>query len=154
MSYAINFLRCPDGLDADQAADWFESYEEPEDEADLSDADRATWTRLVTQAVGLLGGGTDEMSREHAELSWDSGVLLELWSGEATLSVPYSHLGEAGAAVMQDVWALALLVEDETGLTGFDPQIGDLLSEMDLDTVTEQYRGTALARSLGGKLGP
>ena len=79
----------------------------------------------MPQARTLLGEvEITEHERESRELSQSgTGIDLSVFGDEVTITVPYWHAGDEAAKVLRDVFALAAVVEKETGLTAYDPQV-------------------------------
>src|SRR3954465_1222241 len=116
VSFEVSFLRCPSGFSPGEAARWFADYVEPDADDELSEADAAMCVRIGRLAATSLGRCRHAVSAEHAELTWDSGLMLEFWPDEVTLTVPASF-DDAARPV-------ARIVGEETGLTGFDRRSG------------------------------
>jgi hypothetical protein len=70
------------------------------------------------------GGSWHEL--DHAE----TGIQLDFRHGSAGISVPYWTDGDTAAAVLGKVYYLALIVERETGLEAYDPQVEATVAEL------------------------
>ncbi|MFJ3304697.1 hypothetical protein ACIPSA_16535 [Streptomyces sp. NPDC086549] len=129
MSYDIYFLSRRDGQS------WDEALEAMEDAAEDSEPIPArlleAWDRIVPQARTLLGEvQLTEYEQESRDLSRsDTGIHLSLFGDEVSITVPYWHTGHDAAVVLGKVFALAAVVEKETGLTAYDPQVERPLAE-------------------------
>lgn len=129
MSYEIEFLRREPGQSWDDALD-----HEEEREAALLDAAgsrvgdelRAAWQRIVPHARTLLGAVS--VSDDRTALCLDhapTGIQLSVYAGTAGITVPYAARGPAAADLVEHrLYPLARIVERETGLDGYDPQLG------------------------------
>ena len=129
MSYEIEFLRREPGQSWDDALD-----HEEEREAALLDAAgtlvgdelRAAWQHIVPRARTLLGAVSVSDSRtslclDHAA----TGIQLSVYADTAGITVPYALRGPAAADLVEHrLYPLTRIVEHETGLGGYDPQLG------------------------------
>lgn len=129
MSYDIYFLHRRDGQS------WDEALQAMEDAADDGEPIPArlleAWERIVPQARALLGDvDITEYELESRDLSHsETGIDLSVIGDEVSITVPYWHAGDAAAVVLGKVFALSAVVEKETGLTAYDPQVERPLAE-------------------------
>ncbi|MGX1476114.1 UNVERIFIED_CONTAM: hypothetical protein RKD50_004922 [Streptomyces canus] len=129
MSYDIYFLCRRDGQS------WDEVLEAMEDAAEDSEPIPArlleAWDRIVPQARGLLGDvEITEYEQESRDLNHTgTGIGLSVFGDEVSITVPYWHAGNEAAVVLDKVFALAAIVENETKLTAYDPQVERPLRE-------------------------
>jgi hypothetical protein len=86
--------------------------------------DQEVWLRVVERATQLLGpvelfteNGCHEITHEQ------TGIQLSLWAQAAGITVPYWYSGHDARLVLQTIYALAIAVEEETGLVGYDRQV-------------------------------
>ncbi|MGM9380286.1 hypothetical protein [Streptomyces antibioticus] len=95
----------------------------------------AAWERIVPQAQALLGDvEITEYEQESRDLSHSgTGIDVSVFSDEVSITVPYWHTGDAAADVFHKVLALSAVVEKETGLTGYDPQLECPVAEVTPD---------------------
>ncbi|MFB7757917.1 hypothetical protein ACFC18_51515, partial [Streptomyces sp. NPDC056121] len=129
MSYDIYFLTRDEG----------QSWDDVLEAAEAADDDRGpiptelleAWQRIVPQARVLLGDvDITEYEQESRDLSHsDTGIDLSVFGDEVSITVPYWHTGDSAATVLSKLIALATLVEKETGLTAYDPQVEMPLTE-------------------------
>jgi hypothetical protein len=130
MSYDIYFLCRRDGQS------WGEVLEAMEGTAEDSEPIPAplleAWDRIVPQAQALLGQvEITEYEQESRDLSHSgTGIGLSVFGDEVSLTVPYWHAGNEAAVVLDKVFALAAVVESETRLTAYDPQMERPLREI------------------------
>ncbi|MGV9322163.1 hypothetical protein [Streptomyces sp. NPDC003660] len=129
MSYDIYFVTRRDGQTWDEAMEALE--EAAEDSEGIPAHLLEAWDRVVPQARPLLGElDLTDYEHESRELSQsDTGITLSLYGNELSITVPYWHTGDDAAAVLDKVSALASIVEKETGLTAYDPQLNRALTE-------------------------
>ncbi|WP_053847552.1 hypothetical protein [Streptomyces sp. NRRL B-24085] len=141
MSYDIYFLSRRDGQS------WDEVLEAMEDAAEESESIPArlldAWDRIVPQAGALLGEvdvtGEEQESRELSDS--DTGIDLSVFGDEVSITVPFWHAGNDAADVLGKVFALAAVVEKETGLTAYDPQTERPLMETQPQGLAELMSG-------------
>ncbi|MER7539554.1 hypothetical protein ABTX77_32950 [Streptomyces sp. NPDC097704] len=129
MSYDIYFLARDEGQSWDDVLEAAEARagDNVPIPADLLEA----WQRIVPQARGLLGDvNITEYEQESRDLSHsDTGIDLSVFGDEVSITVPYWHTGDRAATVLGKLFALSALVEKETGLTAYDPQVEMALAE-------------------------
>lgn len=123
MSYDIYFLSRRDGQSWEEVLDTMQDA--AEDNAPIPAKLLEAWQRIVPQARTLLGDvGITAYEQESRELSHSgTGIGLSFFGDEVSITVPYWHTGDAAAAVLGNVFALSAIVEKETGLTPYDPQM-------------------------------
>lgn len=130
MSYDIYFVRRDPGQSFEDALDDLEASYDEGDQPELTDSDLEVWEALLPRAREILGEievvEDDESTRQLA--ARDSGIELTLISGELEIHVPTPPPGADGLQLMSTVYALARAVEEETGLEGYDPQVGEPVS--------------------------
>ncbi|MFD4722070.1 hypothetical protein ACFWOY_22450 [Streptomyces sp. NPDC058423] len=137
MSYDIYFLSRRDGQSWDEVLEAMENAAEDSEPipAELLEA----WQRIVPQARTLLGDvDITEYEQESRDLSHSgTGIDLSVFGDEVSITVPYWHVGDGAATVLGKLFALSAIVEKETSLTAYDPQV-----EMPLaDTPPQQAMG-------------
>ncbi len=133
MSYDIFFVRRDPGQTFEDALEGVEESYEGGDPGPLTEEDLEQWDALLPVAQEILGSGA-ELTQDHDEsrelTDPVSGIGLTLVSGELQIHVPESTAtGDDDLAVMARVYDLARAVEDVTGLEGYDPQLGEPVSD-------------------------
>jgi hypothetical protein len=116
MSYDLIFARLAPGQS------WDEYLEEDRDEDSFGDDDLApeAWQRVVGRVREILPNAVDA----GGELDDEQTAIQVLCSAhEASIQVPYWHEGPAARRVVTAMYQIAAILEEETGLRGFDPQI-------------------------------
>lgn len=132
MSYDIFFVRRDPGQTFEDALDEIEESFTDGDPGELTDADLENWEAIVPKAREIFG---DVEVEEHDETGREltataSGVELTLISGEIEIHVPYARArSDDSLELMSQVYELARAVEDVTGLEGYDPQVGEPVSD-------------------------
>jgi hypothetical protein len=133
MSYDIFFVRRDPGQTFEDALEDVEESYEGGDPGPLTDEDLEQWDAVLPAAREILGATAeitqdDEETRELTDPV--SGVGLTLVSGEFQIHVPENRTtGDGDLALMSTVYDLARAVEDATGLEGYDPQLGEPVSD-------------------------
>ena len=108
-----------------------ESLEDPPSGGGAGQAAPPDWAHVVARARGVLG----EVSTFENPPSWElthekTGIQLGSFEGQWSITVPYWSEGDAAAEVMKKVYALAVMVEEITGLRSYDPQLGQPVAEL------------------------
>ena len=131
MSYDIFFVRRDPGQTFEDALDDLEESFEGGDPGELTDVDLEHWDAIVPLAQEILGevevDDEDEETRELTAVA--SGVELTMIQGEIAIRVPDERSAGDDLELMQAVYDLAHAVEDVTGLEGYDPQLGEPVSD-------------------------
>jgi hypothetical protein len=121
VSYDIYFLNRRAGQSWEEA---MAELEEADDVA-LTPELLAAWERIVPQARELLGEielFETEDTRELSHQSEQTGIQASIYASEVSITVPYWHRGAEAERILCLTYALAQVIENETGLEGYDPQ--------------------------------
>lgn len=142
MSYDIFFVRRDPGQTFEDALDELEGSYENGDPGELTDNDLERWDALLPLAREILGDvvvdDADEETRELTAVR--SGVELTMIQGEIAIRVPDDRAPADDIELMAAVYELARVVEDVTGLEGYDPQLGEPVSDTpDDETPTRRH---------------
>ncbi|GAA2317483.1 hypothetical protein OKJ48_25605 [Streptomyces kunmingensis] len=131
MSYDIYFLTRDEGQSWDDVLEAAEAAAATEDSGRIPAELLEAWQRIVPQARALLGDvDITEYEQESRDLSHsDTGIDLSVFGDEVSITVPYWHAGDSAATTLGKLFALSALVEKETGLTAYDPQVEMPLAE-------------------------
>lgn len=138
VSYDIYFLSRCEGQSWDEVLEAMEDAA-AEDSEPIPDELLEAWQRIEPQARTLLGDvDITEYEQESRDLSHSgTGINLSVFGDEVSVTVPYWHVGDGAATVLGTLFDLSAIVEKETGLTAYDPQV-----EMPLaDTPPQQAMG-------------
>lgn len=131
MSYDIFFVRRDPGQAFEDALDDLEGSFENGDPGPLTDVELEYWEALVPRAREILGDlevdEDDDASRQLVARA--SQVELTLIPGEIEIHVPDDRTVDDDLELMSEVYELARAVEDVTGLEGYDPQVGEPVSD-------------------------
>ncbi len=130
MSYDIYFVRRDPGQSFADALDVTEESYDGGDPGPLGSAELEQWERITARAGQILDGieefGT-ENSRELADSG--TGIQLSMIADEVSITVPNERPEQDAVSLMAKVYALARVVEDETGLEGYDPQLQEPITD-------------------------
>ena len=129
MGYDIYFVRRSAG---ESFADALETNEESHgsNPGPLSAAELEQWQRIVERAGEILTGIQEFGSASSRELTdTATGIQLTMIPDEVGLTVPGDRPEQDSVALMSTLYALARIVEDETGLEGYDPQLGEPVTD-------------------------
>ena len=133
MSYDIFFVRRDPGQTFEDALEDVEESYEGGDPGPLTQEDLELWDAVLPAAREILGTTAeitqdDDETRELTDPV--TGIGLQFVSGEFQIHVPENRAsGDDDLALMSTVYDLARAVEDATGLEGYDPQLGDPVSD-------------------------
>jgi hypothetical protein len=109
---------------------------------DLTDQDIDMWRRLHSRLLPELGDQAQVQVREDREsfelVERNSTVSVHLFHGEAAVTVPYSAVGDDARTTVNLMYRLAAVVEQETGLHGYDPQLESGVSDFHLHSASGQ----------------
>lgn len=157
MSYDIFFVRRDPGQTFQDALDDLEGSYEGGDPGPLSEADLELWDAVLPRAIDVLGPSAEieSVGSETRELCDPAtGIGLTFFQGEFEIHVPEPGSGAAAVApaarldeieMMNRVYALAHAVEQATGLEGYDPQLGEPVSDTAESSSTPRGRAVAAA---------
>ena len=126
MSYDIFFVRRDPGQSFEDALDSTEESYTGGDPGPLTSVELEQWDRVLPHARAVLGDieeFADESVREFSHAP--TGIQLAVRPGEISITVPFTNSDADAVDVMAQVYALARAIEDETGLEGYDPQLGE-----------------------------
>jgi hypothetical protein len=129
VSYDIYFVRRDPGQSFADALDATEdSYDG--DPGPLASAELEQWERISTRAGQILDGIEEFATANSRELA-DSGtgIQLSMIADEVSITVPSERPEQDAVSLMAKVYALARVVEDETGLEGYDPQLQEPITD-------------------------
>lgn len=156
MSYDIFFVRRDPGQTFQDALDDLEGSYEGGDPGPLSESDLELWDAVLPRALRVLGptAEVESVGSETRELCDPAtGIGLTLFQGEFEIHVPEPGSGGSvspGAPLdqvemMSRVYAIAHAVEEATGLEGYDPQLGEPVSDTAESSSTPRGRAVAAA---------
>lgn len=115
----------------------------PGEPAEIPVAARQFWDRLA----GGLQARWPALQRHDGARSVvlddpDTGTQVHLFLDEAAVSVPYWH-DDAAGAVMEELRAIAMWLEEETGFEAYDPQLGRGVRETELSEAADALGDTS-----------
>ncbi|GIF71180.1 hypothetical protein [Asanoa siamensis] len=125
MSYDLMFMRRQPGQTWDEALDAAEDYRDFG-----AGPDERVWLRVLGRAKLLLGDVTASLTDASGEISHaGTGIALALYADSAEMTVPDGVAGHGATAVLRTMFLLGQVVEEETGLEGYDTQAGQPIRE-------------------------
>ncbi|GAA1795691.1 hypothetical protein GCM10009682_16840 [Luedemannella flava] len=114
MSYDLMFARLAD------RQTWDDYLDADEDDDDSEDVDAEIWARIVRRVRAVLPNLVDH----GGELDDEQTAIQVFCSADsAAIQVPYWHTGAAAHLVVTTMYRISAIIEEETGLQGYDPQI-------------------------------
>ncbi len=126
VGYDIYFVRRDPGQSFEDALEDTEDSYAHGDPGPLTEVELEQWERILPRARSILGEVEEFADASTRELSHPAtGVQLSIFRGEISITVPYDQSGVDEVEVMEKVYGLARAVEIETGLEGYDPQLGE-----------------------------
>ncbi len=113
--------------------------------ARLTAEHRAAWDRITRRAREEIGSVDIEEFPSGLTLRTQGRHVFQLnYDGDsADISIPYHYAAEEAGAVLAKAYRLARLVEEETGLEGYDPQTDRLTADNDLVSAITEFTGIA-----------
>ena len=131
MSYDIFFVRRDPGQSFEDAIDATEEEFADGEPGPLKDVDFEVWERILPRARAILGDIEVFENAESRSLTHPpTGIELSLIRGEVSINVDPGQSAVDSVELMRTVYALARAVEDETGLEGYDPQLGEPVTDV------------------------
>lgn len=138
VTYDITFVRRPEGRTLLEALEdhnaGFDGDADPEP-LRLSDDQRAVWERLVERITQEIGPVTSEEFLSSLTL-WRDGpaghITLDYYGDSVGIDIPYWYQGDAALPVITEAYRMARVVEEVTGMEGFDGQAGQPTATGDL----------------------
>jgi hypothetical protein len=128
VSYDIYFVHRTEDQSWEDALD---ALEDVEDEVPLPAEMIDAWDRIVPQARAIVGEIDLFENGDSLELTHrSSGLQMSIYGDEVSITIPYWHAGDRAAEALAAAYRLGLVIEKETGLQGYDPQVGVPLSEL------------------------
>ena len=108
--------------------------------------DADVWRHLVDHARSILDDAMVSLTNEYGQVDDEAtGIQLQVTATTARISVPYWHF-EQPASIIGTLFQLAEIVEQKTGLSGVDPQVGMPVEQarQNLELVITAYTNVAL----------
>ncbi|MFB6678967.1 hypothetical protein ACFCWG_42515 [Streptomyces sp. NPDC056390] len=130
MTYDIMLVRVQPGLTLQETLDRLNAGFDPDADLPLlrlTDAQRAEWDRILDRVSREIGSVESEEYRHGLTLETvgpPGRVQLDYCGDTANIEVAYRRWGPAALAVMELAYRIAHIVEEETGLTGHDFEVG------------------------------
>ncbi|MGW3890810.1 hypothetical protein ACWD69_19145 [Micromonospora chokoriensis] len=110
----------------------------------LTNEQEAAWRRIVARAQQQIGPTDEGRYPTHLEL-WlhDPAMQLCYAGNSASIEIPYRYTASVASAhaAVATAYALARIVEAETGMRGLDDEVSQAIQEYDLPKAVARYRG-------------
>ena len=101
---------------------WRRALERAEEFEETTGPDAESWER-ITEAARFLGNVSAETTDEYAQLTHEpTAITLVLHRHYAEISIPYGDTGATAITNVTNMYRLGLVVQQTTGLPGYDPQ--------------------------------
>ena len=110
---------------------WQEVLDEIESDDDLGRSpDPDVWQRIVERAQQLLAEVSLFVTEHYGEIDHEpTHIQVSLSADWAEMHVPYGDTGADAAATLRVMYMLGGVIQEETGLEGYDPQVEQPLNE-------------------------
>ncbi len=106
--------------------------------------ERVTWRRVVSRLRTRFGDLAEIRHDTHLELSQaEPRWVLRYHAVGAELTIPYAYPGDRADAVVRRLYAVATVLAAETGLAGYDRQLGRPADPAALGAAVAHYRRVA-----------
>ncbi|QQQ77652.1 hypothetical protein IOD16_03825 [Saccharothrix sp. 6-C] len=113
---------------------------------DLTDEHRAAWDRITRRVSADPGQVTCEEFPHGLNLRWTGpeGTLLLDYDGEsASIDIAYRYPGPAAPPIMARAYRIARVVEEESGLEGYDGVLEQPVATGDVAAAAAALGGTS-----------
>ncbi|MFF1690612.1 hypothetical protein [Streptomyces sp. NPDC058254] len=130
MTYDIMLVRVQPGLTLQETLDRFNASFDPDADLPLlrlTDTQRDEWDRIldrVSRDIGAVDSEEYLYSLTMETVGPPGRVQLDYCGDTAHIEIAYRHTGPAALEVMELAYRIAHIVEDESGLTGHDFEVG------------------------------
>ncbi|MFE2729032.1 hypothetical protein [Kitasatospora sp. NPDC059327] len=147
MTYDIFFLRVQPGRTFEETMEERNAAYDPDAEPapmNLTGDQRAAWDRLTRRVALEVGPITSEEYLYDLTLCRDgpAGRLQVDFAGDsASIEIPYRYPGQAALPIMAEAYRMARIIEDESGLEGYDPEVDQPTRTGDVDTAAAKLGG-------------
>ncbi len=126
---------------------WDDVMEEVEEQDDLGQSPNPdVWQRVVERARQLLGEISLFMTENYGEIDHEpTHIQASLSADCAEMHAPYGATGVDAAVTLKAMYLLGTVLQEETGLEGYDPQVEKPLTEAaaDLDLGLASFEAVA-----------
>jgi hypothetical protein len=135
VSYDLIFARLAPGQTWPDLVDTEHHFDDT-DFADERPLDPQAWKRIVHRVREFLPEVVDEDNELGDEVT---AIQVLCTADEASVQVPYWHTGAMARHVVATMYRIGAVIEEETGLTGFDPQIDQPIAEASVDDAVTAF---------------
>ncbi|MEU1487189.1 hypothetical protein [Streptomyces sp. NPDC005752] len=149
MTYDIMFLRVPPGRTFDETLEEINSAYDPDADLkpmSLTRDQRAAWDRLIQRMSREVGPVTTEKYPYSLTL-WRDGpaghLQLDYAGDSANIEIPYRYPGQQALPIMAEAYQIARMIEEESGLEGYDYEADQPVRTGDSDVAAVKLGGIA-----------
>ncbi|MFJ9950877.1 hypothetical protein [Kitasatospora sp. NPDC091207] len=149
MTYDLLFLRVQPGRTFDETMEEFNSAHDPDAEPEpvnLTGDQRAAWDRL-TRRISLEVGPIASEEYLYSLTLWRDGpagyLRVDFAGHSASIEIPYRYPGQAALPIMAEAYHVARIIEDESGLEGYDPEVDQPTRTGDAETAAARLGGVS-----------
>lgn len=149
VTYDITFIRRRPGQTLHQTLEErnakFEEDEEPIP-MKLTAGQRSAWERIVERVATEVGPATSEEYLYCLTLRREgpAGCLQLDYDGEsADIAIPYRYAGQAALPILTEAYCVARIVEEVSGLEGYDGQTDQPTAVGDIETAAGKLRSVS-----------
>lgn len=135
VGYDIGFLSPSQGDEEDASAERLPLQ--------LTDEQQSAWRRIVSRARDEIGTAREDQYPTHLELRLDNPAMQLWYTGKSiSIEVPYWYTTTAASAhhAIATAYALARIVEAETGMRGVDYEVNQAVRNDGLPRAVARYR--------------
>ncbi|MCG7524778.1 hypothetical protein MHW47_10050 [Streptomyces sp. OfavH-34-F] len=149
MTYDIVFLRVFPGRTFDETLEEINSAYDPDADLkpmSLTRDQRAAWDRLIQRMSREVGPVTTE-EYPYSLTLWRDGpaghLQLDYAGDSANIEIPYRYPGQQARPIMAEAYQIARMIEEESGLEGYDYEVDQPVRTGDSDVAAVKLGGIA-----------
>ncbi|GAA0362869.1 hypothetical protein [Streptomyces blastmyceticus] len=149
MTYDIMLLRVLPGRTFDETLEEINSTYDPDADLEpmnLTGDQRAVWDRLIQRISREVGPVTTE-EYPYSLTLWRDGpaghLQLDYAGDSADIEIPYRYPGRQALPIMAEAYRIARMVEEESGLEGYDYEVDQPVRTGDINTAAARLGGIA-----------
>ncbi len=147
MTYDIMFLRVSPGYTFQETLDRINAAYDPDADPEPmnpTSEDRLAWERITHRVSGEIGPVAVEEFPYSLTMdrSGPRGHFLLDYSGDsATIAIPYRYADSLALPIMTEAYHVAHILEDESGLEGYDAEVGQPVRGGDIEKAAARLGG-------------
>lgn len=147
VTYDIFFRRVLPGRTFDETLEEINAAFDPDADPEpmhLTDDQRAVWARILLRISQEVGPVTSEEYPYSLTLWRDGpagGLQLDYKGDSAYIEIPYHHPGQAALPITAEAYRIARVLEEESGLVGYDAQVEQYVRTGDVEAAAAKLGG-------------